>query len=101
MPITSGGEAAQLGSGEAEMLRSKQPEVAVTNGRDALRRVRCAITMPSTTKPKVIPTSHHSSLLHVARLLFSFSKDDGEIRRCARFCIGTDVAIVTFRRNML
>ncbi|MBR4171361.1 MAG: hypothetical protein IKR48_06885, partial [Kiritimatiellae bacterium] len=27
-------------SGEAERLRSKQPEVAVTDGRDALRRVR-------------------------------------------------------------
>ncbi|MBR4170075.1 MAG: hypothetical protein IKR48_00325, partial [Kiritimatiellae bacterium] len=35
-----GGEAAQLRSGEAERLRSKQPEVAVTDGRDALRRVR-------------------------------------------------------------
>ena len=41
MPITSqGGEAALLKSGEAERLRSKQPEVAVTDGRDALRRVR-------------------------------------------------------------
>ena len=32
------------------MLRSKQPEVAVTNGRDALRRVRCVTTMPSLSK---------------------------------------------------
>ena len=41
MPITSqGGGAARLRSGEAERLRSKQPEVAVTDGRDALRRVR-------------------------------------------------------------
>ena len=33
MPITSqGGGAARLRSGEAERLRSKQPEVAVTDG---------------------------------------------------------------------
>ena len=35
-----GRQSRQLKNGEAEMLRSKQPEVAVTNGRDALRRVR-------------------------------------------------------------
>ena len=52
MPITSqGGEAAQLRSGEAEMLRSKQPEVAVTNGRDALRRVRRVTITPMSSKP--------------------------------------------------
>ncbi|MBR4171764.1 MAG: hypothetical protein IKR48_08945, partial [Kiritimatiellae bacterium] len=42
-------------SGEAERLRSKQPEVAVTDGRDALRRVRCVTTTPSSSKPKITP----------------------------------------------
>ena len=52
MPITSqGGEAAQLRSGEAERLRSKPPEVAVTNGRDALRRVRRVTITPMSSKP--------------------------------------------------
>ncbi|MBR4172655.1 MAG: hypothetical protein IKR48_13470, partial [Kiritimatiellae bacterium] len=43
-----------LRSGEAERLRSKQPEVAVTDVRDALRRIRRVTTTLSSSKSKVI-----------------------------------------------